>query len=67
MTSRISDPTEIVKVDGVGWNPETPQHACSGGVISNLCSPSGGRAREREEVERATDRRERKRGMWLSL
>jgi hypothetical protein len=26
MTPGISDPAEIVEVDGVGQNPETPQH-----------------------------------------
>jgi hypothetical protein len=26
MTPKLSDPAEIVEVDGVGRNPETPQH-----------------------------------------
>jgi hypothetical protein len=42
--------------------------ACSGGVISNLRSPSGGRTGEREvEVEEAgaPGREEEARGQWL--
>jgi hypothetical protein len=52
MTSRIPDPARIAEVDGVGQNLKLrSMTVCSGGVISNLRSPSGGHAGERGREE----------------
>jgi hypothetical protein len=69
MTAGISDPVEIAEVDGIRYDPETPQHNdvqrwCS----LTLRSPLGGHARGRWErggggVAHQEEER-RSRGLW---